>query len=80
MARLQLPATLAFVVIAAASASCDDDSKPPSPVSDASVCSFYCIPEQFYDDGGTIGEGEVTCPMCAQGGSLECPMNCRPVG
>jgi hypothetical protein len=88
---LKLPVTLTFVITAAAAAaSCGDDSPgADAAIADAApvdapddVCLYYCIPEQFYDDGGPIGSGDVTCPECAANDDFipECPKNCRPVG
>jgi hypothetical protein len=92
MRKLRLPETLAFAVLAAGAvatgASCggDDDGKSDAGVvADAAQadayegCTIFCIPDQFFDDGGLVPDGGPECPPCADEG-FQCPSGCRPVG
>jgi hypothetical protein len=76
--KLSLPASLVFVVTAAA---CGGDDAPvvdagPTAI-DADVCAYICYPQQFHDDGGVIEPGTVTCPKCAVGPEHDCGKDCQ---
>jgi hypothetical protein len=78
MSKIRLPATLAFVIVSAggAIAACDSDG---GKTADAGQdCSYTCVPDSS-DDGGPMGDGGVSCPMCADQ-NHECPSGCIPIG
>ncbi len=86
--KLRLPETLAFVAIVAAAACGGDDARAPdAAIADAAgsdgpqPCLFYCIPDQYFDDGGLVpDDAGVMCPSCADPVTQQCPSGCRPVG
>jgi hypothetical protein len=88
MRTLRLPATLTFVVLSATSGCGGSDPGADAAIADAAVadaedhgCTIFCIPDQFYDDGGVIpDDAGVMCPPCAEPGTAVCPSGCRPVG
>ena len=80
MRKLTLPATLAYVVSAAACGGDDQPTADAGPTAvDANVCTYYCYQRQNYDDGGPIGPGEVDCSACAQGPEHTCPRDCESI-
>jgi hypothetical protein len=80
MPLLQLPATLAFVVVSAGAmvtAACDGGG---GKTADAGQdCRIQCLPSDHFDDGGLVGDAGVTCPTCADEMG-ECPSGCYPIG
>ena len=79
MRKLRLPETLAFAVLvtgAIAATSCNDTVVADAGPDAYPVCTYYCIPRTFLDDGGPGTE----CPICADPATGACPAGCEPVG
>ena len=80
----------AGAVVTAASCGGDDGKSDGGVIADAAPgdggqpdayegCTVFCIPDQFFDDGGPVIDGGPECPPCADE-NVQCPSGCRPVG
>lgn len=93
MVKLRLPRTLAYVALSgglalgAAACRSSGSGRTDAAASDGGVvdsavadgaCEGFCMPQQYYDDGGAIPfDALPDCPNCPTNGT--CPPGCNPL-